>query len=46
MQRFGLGLELLDRRPNEVSVGELQRFAILRTRFLMPDPACLLRALR
>jgi peptide/nickel transport system ATP-binding protein len=36
MQRFGLGQELLDRRPSEVSGGELQRFAILRTLLLDP----------
>lgn len=36
MQRFGLGLELLDRRPSEVSGGELQRFAILRALLLDP----------
>ncbi len=36
MQRFGLGQDLLDRRPNEVSGGELQRFAILRALLLDP----------
>lgn len=36
MQRFGLGQELLDRRPSEVSGGELQRFAILRALLLDP----------
>jgi peptide/nickel transport system ATP-binding protein len=36
MARFGLGRELLDRRPNEVSGGELQRFAILRALLLDP----------
>ena len=36
MERFGLGRELLDRRPNEVSGGELQRFAILRALLLDP----------
>jgi peptide/nickel transport system ATP-binding protein len=36
MGRFGLGQELLDRRPNEVSGGELQRFAILRALLLDP----------
>lgn len=36
MQRFGLARELLDRRPNEVSGGELQRFAILRVLLLDP----------
>ncbi|MFA6031866.1 MAG: ATP-binding cassette domain-containing protein [Myxococcota bacterium] len=36
MDRFGLGRELLDRRPNEVSGGELQRFAILRALLLDP----------
>lgn len=36
MQRFGLGHELLDRRPSEVSGGELQRFAILRALLLDP----------
>ncbi len=36
MQRFGLGRELLDRRPSEVSGGELQRFAILRALLLDP----------
>lgn len=36
MERFGLGRELLDRRPGEVSGGELQRFAILRALLLDP----------
>ncbi|MGX5733320.1 ABC transporter ATP-binding protein [Bosea thiooxidans] len=36
MERFGLGRELLDRRPSEVSGGELQRFAILRALLLDP----------
>ncbi|WP_100962207.1 ATP-binding cassette domain-containing protein [Bosea sp. FBZP-16] len=36
MRRFGLGQELLDRRPGEVSGGELQRFAILRALLLDP----------
>lgn len=36
MVRFGLARELLDRRPNEVSGGELQRFAILRALLLDP----------
>ncbi len=36
MGRFGLGQDLLDRRPNEVSGGELQRFAILRALLLDP----------
>ncbi|AOO85060.1 ABC transporter ATP-binding protein [Bosea vaviloviae] len=36
MERFSLGRELLDRRPGEVSGGELQRFAILRALLLDP----------
>lgn len=36
MERFGLGRELLDRRPSEVSGSELQRFAILRALLLDP----------
>lgn len=36
MERFGLARELLDRRPAEVSGGELQRFAILRALLLDP----------
>lgn len=36
MERFGLGRELLGRRPTEVSGGELQRFAILRALLLDP----------
>jgi peptide/nickel transport system ATP-binding protein len=36
MERFGLARELLDRRPGEVSGGELQRFAILRALLLDP----------
>jgi peptide/nickel transport system ATP-binding protein len=39
MERFGLARELLDRRPAEISGGELQRFAILRS--LLPDPVFL-----
>lgn len=39
MERFGLPRDLLDRRPGEVSGGELQRFAILRA--LLLDPAFL-----
>jgi peptide/nickel transport system ATP-binding protein len=36
MRRLGLARELLDRRPDEVSGGELQRFAILRALVLDP----------
>jgi len=36
MQRLSLPNALLDRRPGEVSGGELQRFAILRTLLLDP----------
>jgi peptide/nickel transport system ATP-binding protein len=36
MERFGLGRDLLDRRPGEVSGGELQRFAIMRALLLDP----------
>jgi peptide/nickel transport system ATP-binding protein len=36
MERFSLAPELLDRRPGEVSGGELQRFAILRALLLDP----------
>lgn len=36
IERFGLPRELLDRRPGEVSGGELQRFAILRVLLLDP----------
>lgn len=36
LQRLRLSDELLDRRPGEVSGGELQRLAILRTMLLQP----------
>ncbi|MBT2786860.1 MULTISPECIES: ATP-binding cassette domain-containing protein [unclassified Halomonas] len=36
MERLGLNQHLLDRRPGEISGGELQRFAILRVLLLKP----------
>ena len=36
MNRLGLETQLLDRRPGEVSGGELQRFSILRALLLEP----------
>lgn len=37
MQRLRLGADLLDRRPDQVSGGELQRFALARVLLLKPD---------
>ncbi|MNC93741.1 Bacitracin export ATP-binding protein BceA [compost metagenome] len=37
MQRLRLNEELLDRRPHQISGGELQRFAMIRV--LLLDPA-------
>ncbi|EHJ93720.1 ATP-binding cassette domain-containing protein [Vreelandella boliviensis] len=37
LERLGLNKHLLDRRPGEISGGELQRFAILRVLLLKPS---------
>lgn len=36
MERFGLAEQMLDRKPTQVSGGELQRFAIIRALLLKP----------
>jgi len=36
LERLGIGMELLDRRPDEVSGGELQRIAIARALIVKP----------